>query len=224
MIFRTRKVSPQTNRGWFLLVSNWKMVELLLITTSKRSQHFTWFWDFGEELWLRWRLWQEKKLRLILNQLIPLIGSRNGLRRKKEFLLFSKGFIFFIFKYYLLEWTIIIHLFIASSSVVTSMVWMGWPRIKASYYNHPVIRLWVDLQCTGFTCSPKVGMVPLHFKKNMLYLVTNHSCKVQKGCKYLAFTPSHFISFGLKWHILGGKNMVLWKCPSLFITGSMTLY
>ena len=100
MIFRTRKVSPQTNRGWYLLVSNWKMVELLLITTSKRSRHFTWFWDFGEELWLRWRLWQEKKLRLILNQLIPLIGSRSGLRKKKEFLLFSKGFIFFIFKYY----------------------------------------------------------------------------------------------------------------------------
>jgi len=74
---RTRKVSLLTSRGWFLLVSNSKMVAHLLIITYKRNQPFTWSWGSGEEPWLKWRLWLEKKLKSTLSQLIRLTGSRN---------------------------------------------------------------------------------------------------------------------------------------------------
>lgn len=89
--FRIRKESRLISRDWFLLGSNWKMGGLLQITTSKRSQHFIWFWGFGVEPWLRWRLSLGKKSRLISSRLIPSIGSRKGLRRKKGFLQCNKG-------------------------------------------------------------------------------------------------------------------------------------
>jgi len=73
---RTRKVSLPTSRGWFLPVSNWKMAAHLLIITYKRNQPFTWSWGSGEEPWLKWRLWLEKKLKSTLSQLIRLTGSR----------------------------------------------------------------------------------------------------------------------------------------------------
>lgn len=97
MFSRTRRASLLISRDWFLRVNNWKMAELLPITTSKRSQLFTWSSGLGEALWSRWRLSQEKKLKLILSQLILLSGSRKGLRKKKEFLLCSKGIHFISF-------------------------------------------------------------------------------------------------------------------------------
>lgn len=64
------------------------------ITISRKNQHFTLFWDLGEVQWSRLRPLLGKKLKLILSQLIPLTELRKGLRRKREFLRYSKGLLF----------------------------------------------------------------------------------------------------------------------------------
>lgn len=60
---RTRKVFLRTNSDWSLLVSNWKMDELLRTIASKRSRPFIWCWGSGEELWSRLRPLLGRKLK-----------------------------------------------------------------------------------------------------------------------------------------------------------------
>lgn len=45
---RIRRESHLISRDWSLPVSSWRMAELCLTTTFKRSQLFTWSWDWEE--------------------------------------------------------------------------------------------------------------------------------------------------------------------------------
>merc|ERR1711915_617955 len=47
--FKTRRESHQISRGWSLQENSWKMAELFLTTTSRRSPLFTWFSVSEEE-------------------------------------------------------------------------------------------------------------------------------------------------------------------------------
>merc|ERR1711892_1488633 len=69
---RTRKGSPQTNRGSSLLVNSWKMAELSLTTTFRRSPLSIWFSVLGEECRFLSRLSPERPSPLRLSHLTQL--------------------------------------------------------------------------------------------------------------------------------------------------------
>jgi len=88
---RTRKGSPQTNRGWSLLVNSWKMAELSLTTTFRRSPLSIWFFVLGEECRFLSRLLLERPSPLRLSHLIQLKMWRQRSRTRKGSLQISKG-------------------------------------------------------------------------------------------------------------------------------------
>merc|ERR1711892_375974 len=80
---RTRKGSPQTNRGSSLLVNSWEMAELSLTTTFRRSPLSIWFSVLGEECRFLSRLSPERPSPLRLSHLTQLKMSRQRSRTRK---------------------------------------------------------------------------------------------------------------------------------------------
>merc|ERR1719510_2423976 len=64
--FKTKKVSPQINKGSYLLASNWKMEGPCLTTTFKRNQPFILCYDYEVVCKFLSRRSQAKPLRLKL--------------------------------------------------------------------------------------------------------------------------------------------------------------
>jgi len=87
---KTKKVSHQINKDSSSLVSNLKMAELFLTTTSKRSQPSTWFSDLEEVCKSSSRPWLVKPSLLMLSQLTPSKTSKLRSRTRKVFLQTNK--------------------------------------------------------------------------------------------------------------------------------------
>ena len=88
---KTKKASPQTNRGWSSLVSSWKMVVLLATTIFRRSPLYIWCCVFVAECRSSWKPWPERPSRLKSSRAILLRMWRQKSKTKKASLPTNRG-------------------------------------------------------------------------------------------------------------------------------------